>query len=78
MPLILGSEPGESRERNLERTRGKTDTESEQREPGVVMVSHTFNLSAQDAEAGRSLWVQGQFDLQSEFQDTEKLCLENK
>jgi hypothetical protein len=32
-------------------------------------MAHTFNPSTQEAEAGRSLWVQGQPGLQSEFQD---------
>jgi hypothetical protein len=45
------------------------------------MVVHAFNLSTQVAEAGRSLWVQGQPDLQSQYQDsqgyTEKPCLKN-
>ena len=36
-------------------------------EPGTV--AHTFNLSTQEKEAGRSLSVQGQSDLQSEFHD---------
>ena len=44
----------------------------------VVVVAHTFSASAQEAEAGRSLWVWGQPGLQSEFQDsqgdTEKPC----
>ena len=43
-------------------------------------MAHAFNLSTQEAEAGRSLRVQDQVDLQSEFQDTqvdtEKPCLE--
>jgi hypothetical protein len=40
-----------------------------------------FNSSTQEAEAGGSLWVQGQLGLQSEFHDnqsyTVRLCLEN-
>ena len=43
-------------------------------------MAHSFNPSTKEAEAGRSLWVQGQPGLQSEFQDsqgyTEKPCLE--
>ena len=43
------------------------------------MVAHTVNPSIQEAEAGGSLWFQGQPGLQSKFQDsqsyTEKLCL---
>jgi hypothetical protein len=43
------------------------------------MVTQSFNLSTWEAKAGRSLWVQGQPGLQSEFQDsqgyTEKPCL---
>ena len=33
------------------------------------MVTHTFNPSTWEAEAGRSLWVRGQHSLQSKFQD---------
>ena len=33
------------------------------------MVAQTFNPSTQEAQTGRSLRVQGQRDLQSEFQD---------
>jgi hypothetical protein len=44
---------------------------------GVVM--HTFSPITWEAEAGRSLWVQSQPGLQSEFQNsqgyTEKPCL---
>ena len=44
-----------------------------------VVMAHAFNLSPQEAEAGRSLWVQDQPGLQIEFQDsqdyTEKPCL---
>jgi hypothetical protein len=43
-----------------------------------LVVVYTFNLSTQEAEADRSLWVQRQPGLQSEFQDspgyTEKPC----
>jgi hypothetical protein len=44
------------------------------------VVADTFNPSTQEAEAGRSLWVQSQPGLQSEFQDsqgfnTKKACL---
>jgi hypothetical protein len=43
-------------------------------------VVHTFNSSTPEAEAGGSLWVQGQPGLQSEFQDSynyiERPCLE--
>lgn len=46
------------------------------------MVVQSFNLSTQEAEAGESLWVQGQPGLHSEFLDsqgyTEKPCLEKK
>ena len=46
------------------------------------MVGHTFNFSTHDADAGRSLWVQGQPGLNSEFQDSqgygERLCLKEK
>jgi hypothetical protein len=46
------------------------------------MVTHTFNPKAQEAEAGRSIWVQGQPGLQSDFGDgqgyTEKLSLRKK
>ena len=47
------------------------------------MVVHAFNLSMQEAEPGRFLWVWDQSGLQSEFQDsqgchTEKFCLENQ
>jgi hypothetical protein len=46
------------------------------------VVTHTFNPSTQEAETSGSLWVQGQPDLQSEFQDnqdyTEKPCLKEK
>jgi hypothetical protein len=45
-------------------------------------VAHAIYLSSQEAEAGSSLWVQGQPALHSEFQDshnyTEKPCLEKK
>jgi hypothetical protein len=45
-------------------------------------VAHIFNSSTWEEEAGRSLWVQGQPGLWSEFQGsqgcTEKPCLENK
>ena len=47
-----------------------------------AVVTHPFNLSTQEAEAGRSLWVWGQSSLQSEFQDsqdsTEKLFLKKQ
>lgn len=36
------------------------------------MVTHTFNPKAQEAEAGRSIWVQGQPGLQIEFQDSQE------
>ena len=43
---------------------------------------HAFNPSAQEAEAGRSLRVQGQPGIQSEFQDSlghiEKRCLKKR
>lgn len=46
------------------------------------MVVLVFNPSTGDADAGRSLWVQGQPDLQNEFQDsksyTKKPCLFKK
>ena len=47
------------------------------------MVVHDFNPSTGEAEAGRSLWVQTQPGLQSEFQDRpqsykEKLSLKKK
>ena len=32
---------------------------------------HTFNPDTQQAEAGGSMWVQGQPGLQSEFQDSQ-------
>ena len=34
-------------------------------------MADAFNLSTQEAEAGRSLWVQGQPGLQIEFQDSQ-------
>jgi hypothetical protein len=45
------------------------------------VLTHALNPSAWEAEAGRSLWVQGQPGLQIKFQDnqycyTEKPCLE--
>ena len=51
--------------------------------PGHGMVAHAFVVhgspSSQEAEAGRSQWVQGQPDLHSEFQDSlgyvERHCL---
>jgi hypothetical protein len=46
------------------------------------VVAHAFNLSTLKAEAGRSLRVQGQPDLQSEFQDiqnyVDRSCLKEK
>lgn len=44
---------------------------------------HTFNPITQEPEAGGSLWIRGQPDLQSELQNrlqnnTEKLCLEKQ
>jgi hypothetical protein len=43
------------------------------------MVVHAIHSSAQEAEAGRSLWVWGQPGLQSEFQGSqvyvERPCL---
>ena len=33
------------------------------------MVAHAFKPSTQEAEAGKSLWIQGQSDQQSKFQD---------
>jgi hypothetical protein len=48
--------------------------------PRPSMVSHTFNPSTQEAEAGRSLWVWGQPGvLYSEVQDSqETLPQQNK
>lgn len=34
-------------------------------------MAHAFNPSTQEAEAGRSLWLWGQLDLQSELQDSQ-------
>ena len=50
---------------------------------GLGMVVKSFNPSTQEAEAGGSLWVQGQPGLQSEFQDSqgcyiEKPCLKKE
>ena len=46
------------------------------------MVTLTDNPSAWESEAGGSLWVQGQSNLQNEFQDsqdyTEKTCLKKQ
>ena len=60
--------------------------ESEQTALRIYMVSqavvaHAFQPTIWEAEAGTSLWVQGQPSLQSEFQDsqdcyTAKLCLD--
>ena len=36
-----------------------------------MVVAHAFNPSTQEAEAGGSLWVQGQPDLWSEFQESQ-------
>ena len=35
------------------------------------MVAHAFNPSIRDPEAGGSFWVQGQPELQREFQDSQ-------
>lgn len=35
---------------------------------GVVVVRNVLNPSTSKVEAGRSLWVQGQFDLYNKFQ----------
>jgi hypothetical protein len=48
-----------------------------------MVEAHTFNPSTQEAETGRSLWVQGQRGLPSEFQNkqpgyTEKPCLKKQ
>lgn len=32
-------------------------------------MAHTLNPNTKEAEAGRSLWVRGQLDLQIEFQE---------
>ena len=37
------------------------------------MVAHTFNPSTQEAETDKSLWIQGQSDLQIEFLEQERL-----
>ena len=46
------------------------------------MVAHTFNHSTQKAQAGRSLQIQGQPGLESEFQHSQdykgKPCFKNK
>lgn len=46
------------------------------------MVVHTSNCSTGEAEANRSLWVQGQPNLHSEFQDSKsyrvRICLKRK
>ena len=49
----------------------------------MVSVAHAINLSIWEAEASVFLWVQGQPDLQSKFENnqncyTEKLCLRKK
>ena len=41
-----------------------------------VVVAQTFNPSTQEAEAGRSLWVQSQPGLQSESQDSQDCYIE--
>ena len=44
------------------------------------MVTHAFNASTREAEAGESLWVQGQSGLLNKLQDSQgyakKPCLE--
>ena len=41
------------------------------------MMAHTFNPSTLEAEAGGSLWVQGQPGLHSEFQEESGLYRKN-
>jgi len=36
-----------------------------------MVVVHAFNPSAQEAEVGASMWVQGQPGLQTEFRDSQ-------
>jgi hypothetical protein len=38
---------------------------------GLMVVVHAFCPTTQDAEAGRSQWVQGQYGLQNEFGDSQ-------
>lgn len=46
------------------------------------MVVHVFNPSIWEAKAGSSVWISGQSDLQSKFQDNqgyaEQSCLKNQ
>ena len=39
---------------------------------GQMVVVQAFNLNTQEAEAGRSLWVQGLSGLQSNLQDSQR------
>lgn len=44
-----------------------------------MMVVHTFNTSAREAEVGGSLWIRGQPGIQSKFKNyKENHCLKNK
>jgi hypothetical protein len=47
------------------------DSNIQKKKWGPSIVLHTFNPSTEEAEAGRSLWVQGQPGLQKKFQESQ-------
>lgn len=61
------------KEQHLNTAPGKIQKQS----PCWVMVAHTFNPNTCDPEVGRSLWIQVQSGIQSEFHDRNPV-LKNK
>lgn len=66
--LIVTDFGGVRRKRNRWSKRGRG---RQKEKSGLGVVMYAFNLSTMETEAGRSLWVWSQYDLPSEFHDSQ-------